>query len=192
MTHMPHRHVRVYAPVLPKRPSQDGENLFDDERFIPIDTILGIEHLFAPERGALPTPEGIARFFRLLELRNNQRFVIVLYFYANGELAAVDVEPGTPEESELLTPFRALRKAIFLSANAMIVAQNLPGDADPRPTPRAVDRTLELQTAGAYMGVQLRDHIVIGRHAPEVASPAFFSFRNQGILPCAVSAQPCR
>ncbi len=79
----------------------------------------------------------------------------------------------------LAHPREILRPAILHSAYAFILAHNHPsGD----PSPSEADRRLTLRIAEAARLLQLTffDHIIVG--APSLDRPAYFSFREAGIL----------
>jgi DNA repair protein RadC len=79
----------------------------------------------------------------------------------------------------LAHPREILRPAILHSAYAFILAHNHPsGD----PSPSEADRRLTLRIAEAARLLQLTffDHIIVGAPSPD--RPAYFSFREAGIL----------
>ena len=93
-------------------------------------------------------------------------------------LRVEEISRGSLNEC-LAHPREILRPAILHSAYAFILAHNHPsGD----PSPSEADRRLTLRIAEAARLLQLTffDHIIVG--APSLDRPAYFSFREAGIL----------
>lgn len=65
-------------------------------------------------------------------------------------------------DSSLVHPREVFREAIRLAASAVIVAHNHPS-GDPEPSPEDIALTARLQKAGTLLGIQLLDHLVVGR-----------------------------
>jgi len=98
----------------------------------------------------------------------------------NRLLALHEVSSGTAT-SALLHPREVFRQALRHGAPAAIVAHNHPsGD----PTPSAADRTVtrQLVEAGRIVGVELVDHVVMGRPEADPAGKGWFSFGEAGLI----------
>jgi DNA repair protein RadC len=98
----------------------------------------------------------------------------------NRLLALHEVSSGTAT-SALLHPREVFRQALRHGAPAAIVAHNHPsGD----PTPSAADRTVtrQLVEAGRVVGVELVDHVVMGRPEADPAGKGWFSFGEAGLI----------
>ncbi len=65
------------------------------------------------------------------------------------------------------------REAVRLGASALILVHNHPS-GDPTPSPEDVHLTAEAAKAGELLGIEVLDHLVIGR-------PNFVSLREQGL-----------
>lgn len=81
-------------------------------------------------------------------------------------------------------PREVFGAAVRESARSVVVAHNHPsGD----PTPSAEDRAVtdRLREAGALLGVELLDHVVVG-------AASYFSFAEQAYFPYAPSCEPTR
>ncbi len=65
------------------------------------------------------------------------------------------------------------REAVRLGASALILVHNHPS-GDPTPSPEDVHLTTEASKAGELLGIEVLDHLVIGR-------PNFVSLREQGL-----------
>jgi DNA repair protein RadC len=93
---------------------------------------------------------------------------------------AVEVSSGTATSS-LLHPREVFRVALRFGAAAIIVAHNHPsGDPAPSHADRAVTR--QLNEAGKVCGVELLDHIVLGRAEADPEKKGWFSFGEAGLI----------
>jgi len=98
----------------------------------------------------------------------------------NRLLALHEVSSGTATSS-LLHPREVFRQALRHSASAVIVAHNHPsGDPAPSHADRAVTR--QLVEAGRVIGVELLDHVVVGRPESDPAGKGWFSFGEAGLI----------
>ena len=64
--------------------------------------------------------------------------------------------------SAVVRPAEVLRPAVVVAAPHIIVAHNHPS-SDPTPSPQDIAITKELAEAATLLGVELLDHVVIGR-----------------------------
>lgn len=98
----------------------------------------------------------------------------------NRLLALHEVSSGTATSS-LLHPREVFRQALRHSASAVIVAHNHPsGDPAPSHADRAVTR--QLVEAGRVVGVELLDHVVVGRPESDPTGKGWFSFGEAGLI----------
>ena len=98
----------------------------------------------------------------------------------NRLLGLQEVSSGTATSS-LLHPREVFRIALKHAAPAAIVAHNHPsGDPAPSPADRAVTR--QLTEAGRVLGVDLLDHVIIGRPEADPAGKGWFSFGEAGLI----------
>jgi DNA repair protein RadC len=98
----------------------------------------------------------------------------------NRLLGLQEVSSGTATSS-LLHPREVFRIALKHAAPAAIVAHNHPsGDPAPSPADRAVTR--QLTEAGRVLGVELLDHVIIGRPEVDAAGKGWFSFGEAGLI----------
>lgn len=98
----------------------------------------------------------------------------------NRLLALHEVSSGTATSS-LLHPREVFRQALRHAAAAVIVAHNHPsGDPAPSHADRAVTR--QLGEAGRVLGVELIDHVIVGRPEADPSSKGWFSFGEAGLI----------
>jgi DNA repair protein RadC len=98
----------------------------------------------------------------------------------NRLMALSEISSGTATSS-LLHPREVFRQALRYGSPAAIVAHNHPsGD----PSPSTADRTVtrQLVEAGRVVGVELLDHIVVGRPELDPAGKGWFSFGEAGLI----------
>ena len=76
--------------------------------------------------------------------------------------------------SSVVRPAEVLRPAVVASATSIVVAHNHPS-GDPNPSGADISITQDIADAGKLLGIELLDHVVIGR-------PGFVSMKEQGNL----------
>jgi DNA repair protein RadC len=75
-------------------------------------------------------------------------------------------------------PREVYQAALLSNAAGIVVGHNHPS-GDPTPSPDDRQLTVRLASAGAVIGVELLDHIVVGHDG------RYYSFKERGDLPCA-------
>jgi DNA repair protein RadC len=95
-------------------------------------------------------------------------------------LALQEISSGTATSS-LMHPREVYRQVLRQGASATIVAHNHPsGDPSPSSADRSVTR--QLAEAGRLVGVELLDHVVIGRPEFDPTGKGWFSFGEAGLI----------
>lgn len=90
----------------------------------------------------------------------------------NKVLGSHEVYKGNVNSS-IIRVGEVFREAVRVNATAMIVAHNHPS-GDPTPSPEDIQVTRSLVQAGALLGIELLDHLVIGHHR-------FVSLKERGL-----------
>lgn len=123
---------------------------------------------------AIGGPLAVHRHFDLrLGLRPQESFHALMLDGRHRLIAEQEVTVGTLNAS-LVHPREVFREAIRMAAAALVVVHNHPsGDPSPSGEDRRV--TERLRAAGALLGIELIDHVI-------VASGGHFSFREAGLL----------
>jgi DNA repair protein RadC len=86
----------------------------------------------------------------------------VLFLDKKNQLIADEVmNEGTVDHAPVY-PREVMRRALELSASAVILAHNHPS-GDPTPSAADVTMTRQVADAGRVMGIAVHDHIVVGR-----------------------------
>lgn len=121
------------------------------------------------------TPEAAERVLRAIfaDLDGDREHMVVLALNARNRIVGFkEVASGT-ETTCSISPTSIFRTALALGGVAIILAHNHPsGDPDPSPDDRAT--TQRCVEAGKNLGIDVRDHIVLG------ASSSWLSFRRRG------------
>ncbi len=76
--------------------------------------------------------------------------------------------------SAIVRPAELLRDAVIANAPALVLTHNHPS-GDPEPSPQDVCMTKDLVEAADVLGIELADHVVIGRGS-------FVSLKQRGLL----------
>jgi len=90
-----------------------------------------------------------------------------------------EVFVGTSNES-FANPSEILRKAIGHAAHSIILVHNHPS-GDPTPSSADQNVTRKMKAACDAVGLEFKDHIVIGSSANS-SGPAYFSFHEAGLI----------
>ena len=77
--------------------------------------------------------------------------------------------------SAIVRPAEVLRPAVVAAVPSIVVVHNHPS-GDPYPSPEDVDATAKIAEAAKLLGVELLDHVVIGRDR-------FVSMAERGLVP---------
>jgi len=120
----------------------------------------------APRRRprTVETAEAAAEFFRPhLVDKKQEHFVALLLDNRHQAIRLVPIAVGSLSAS-VVHPREVFKEAIAASAAAIIVAHNHPS-GDPNPSEADVTLTKRLVQAGALMGIEVLDHLIVGSRA---------------------------
>lgn len=116
-----------------------------------------------------PEMQGLAQeSVRVILLNHRKRLIRV-----------EEVFVGTGNEC-FANPSEILRRAITRSAHSIILVHNHPS-GDPAPSAADHEVTRRLKGAAQTVGIELTDHVIIGRPGSDHSSP-YFSFRESGLV----------
>ena len=124
------------------------------------------------------TPEDIVNFCADMRDASQEMLVVILLNTRNRIIDRVMVSLGI-QDSSLVHPREVFRPAILKSAASVVLVHNHPS-GDPTPSAEDIRVTRQLVQAGAIVGIQVLDHIIIGR--PEGVSKGYLSFRESGLV----------
>lgn len=119
---------------------------------------------------------NIVKEYALME----QEVFVVLYFDTKGNfIRKLEVHKGTVDAS-LVRPADVYREAVKHGYPRVIVAHNHPS-GDPEPSPEDILVTRDLVKAGEILGVELMDHLIIGRRS-ENREGEYVSLKERGYI----------
>ena len=93
-------------------------------------------------------------------------------------------------DSSLVHPREVFKAAIQAGCSKLVVAHNHPS-GDPTPSSEDVRVTRQLVQAGQIVGIEVLDHVILGRATPERARD-FISMRESGVVDFTAHADPGR
>jgi DNA repair protein RadC len=112
--------------------------------------------------------------WQYLDGADREHFVVLLLDTQNQIIGIHTVTVGTLDAS-LVHPREVFKPAILANAGSIVIAHNHPsGDPAPSAEDRAVTR--QLVSAGATVGIEILDHIIVGE------APRYYSFMETGAL----------
>jgi len=98
----------------------------------------------------------------------------ILFLDRKNVLIADEVQQRGTIDHTPVYPREVVKRALELSASALILVHNHPS-GDPTPSRADIDMTREVKTAAKALGIEVHDHLVIGRKSHA-------SFRSLGLL----------
>ena len=102
-----------------------------------------------------------------------EHFKLILLNSRNRKIGISSISTGTLTTS-LVHPREVFREALAHSAASVILAHNHPS-GDPEPSEDDLKITRKLVESGKILGVEVIDHIIIGKNN-------FYSFREKGLI----------
>ena len=123
----------------------------------------------------LNSPDKVDRVARdFLRMHEEPEEYVYMFCLNNRNVltGVLEVSHGTVNSS-LLHPREVFQKALLANAVSIILTHNHPS-GDPNPSKEDIDMTKRLVEAGKVVGVDVLDHIVIGR--------VFFSLKANGLM----------
>ncbi|OAM87967.1 DNA repair protein RadC [Termitidicoccus mucosus] len=109
-----------------------------------------------------------------------EKFWVLCLNRKNRLLKRVEITSGTATAS-LAHPREVFREAIREGAVAILCMHNHPS-GDPRPSAQDIQVTRQLRDASRVIGIDLVDHIIVGRKEADPAGAGFYSFREAGLV----------
>lgn len=110
-----------------------------------------------------------------------QETLWVVYMTTRGNpIARQLVTLGTATAS-LVHPREVFKGAILAGATSIILAHNHPS-GDPHPSSADITVTRQIKEAGRILGIELADHIILGRPEIDPAGRGYYSFRSSGLI----------
>jgi len=138
-----------------------------------VKTNLVVEGQYDYKPLTLFSPVEVYRAFRKLESSDKERFYSVLLDVKNKVIGVEMVSQGSLDFSNV-HPREVYKSALLASAASVIFVHCHPsGDPEPSGSDRMI--TSQLEEAGNLLGIDVLDHVIIGRDE-------FYSFADRGEL----------
>lgn len=120
------------------------------------------------------SPESIARYYMEdLRHKTQEHMKLLMLNSKSALIGESDISKGTVNAS-LITPRELFIEALSKNAVNIVIMHNHPS-GDPTPSQEDLLTTSRIQKAGAIIGIELLDHIIIGNNC-------YVSFRETGML----------
>ena len=83
--------------------------------------------------------------------------------------------------STLVHSREVFRVAVATAATSILIAHNHPS-GDPSPSSADIRVTRSIREAGTILGIELTDHVIVGRKDADPNGTGFYSFREAGLI----------
>ena len=130
------------------------------------------------------TPDAVEQIMENLfeaSTLDKEIFAIIMLDTKNRIIGVTKISQGTLNSS-IVHPREVFKPALIAGAASIIVAHNHPS-GDPSPSREDVEVTRRLCEAGRLVGVELRDHVIIGYSGTIMPhESSFLSLRQKGLM----------
>ena len=114
------------------------------------------------ERSVLGSWDKVVAYCRAsMAYGSTERFRILFLNRKNVLIADEVQQTGTVDHTPVY-PREVVKRALELGASAIVMVHNHPS-GDPTPSPGDIEMTREVRDAGAAVGIELHDHLIVGR-----------------------------
>jgi DNA repair protein RadC len=128
----------------------------------------------------ITSPDAAVRAVRASIADKAKEHFKLLVLNTRNEVVIEPVSIGTANAS-LVHPREVFRAAISHGASSVVLAHNHPS-GNPEPSDDDIALTRRLVEAGRLLGIEVLDHIVIGKENKKEGSKGFISFKEKGLL----------
>lgn len=125
-------------------------------------------------RYTIRSPEDAAAYLMTDMSSLTQEHFVALFLNVKNEILHKETIFIGSLNSSIVHPRELFREAVKRSAASIICAHNHPS-GNPTPSPEDIEVTKRLTEAGAIMGIELLDHLIIGDHQ-------FISLKEKGYM----------
>jgi DNA repair protein RadC len=138
----------------------------------------------------IKNPRSVVKAVRAsIKDMRKEHFMLIILNTRNKIIRIENISVGTLNAS-LVHPREVFNKAIAHTASSVVIAHNHPS-GDPEPSEEDLKITRRLVEAGRILGIEVLDHIIIGKHSvksaitgdsnkPEIES--YCSFKEKGLI----------
>jgi len=121
----------------------------------------------------LSSPDKVYKYLNEFKDQDREMFIVIGLDTRNIPCYREIVSIGTLNNT-VVHPREVFKKAVMLSCNSIILAHNHPS-GDPEPSEEDKTTTHQLVEAGKILGIQVLDHVILGRERN-------YSFNDNGEL----------
>jgi DNA repair protein RadC len=134
-------------------------------------------------------PQSVVKVIRAsIKDMKKEHFMLVILNTRNKIIRIENISVGTLNAS-LVHPREVFNKAIAHTASSVVIAHNHPS-GDPEPSEEDLKITRRLIEAGRILGIEVLDHIIIGRNSAKSAlagenkpeKESYCSFKEKGLI----------
>ena len=145
-------------------------------------TIMEAARLYiAEERPNLQTPDAVADYFRpIFQKLKQEELWVLLLDTKNNAIDAVMVTRGLVDRSQAHAR-EIFREAIVKNATHIVLAHNHPS-GDPMPSVADINMTKSIVEAGKIIGIEVTDHVIIGKMEGTKREVDYYGFRENGLI----------
>lgn len=129
---------------------------------------------YSEGRYTIRSPEDAAAYLMTDMASLTQEHFVALFLNVKNEILHKETIFIGSLNSSIVHPRELFREAVKRSAASIICAHNHPS-GNPAPSPEDIEVTKRLTEAGAIMGIELLDHLIIGDHQ-------FISLKEKGYM----------
>jgi DNA repair protein RadC len=122
-----------------------------------------------------------AMFWPMVAGLQVEKFWVLCLSRKNRLIKMVEVTSGTATAA-LAHPREVFREAVRYAATAIVCVHNHPSSGDPAPSAPDMQVTRQLREASKAVGIDLLDHIIVGRPEGDPLGRGYFSFRQAALL----------
>ena len=134
----------------------------------------------AEDRPKIDSPKAAADLMRpILAGREQEDFHVLCLDTKNGLLGMRCVTTGLVDRTQI-HPREVFRDAIRENCTRLLLVHNHPS-GDPTPSVQDIAATRQLVEAGKIVGIEVLDHIVLGRRTPN-RTKDWLSFREENLM----------
>lgn len=114
------------------------------------------------DRPVLTSWQGVLDYCHLTMSYDQREAVRLLFLDRKNKIIADEVQQTGTIDHVPLYPREVVKRALDLGASALIIVHNHPS-GDPTPSSGDVEVTLKVQEAAQPLGIQVHDHLIIGK-----------------------------
>lgn len=128
----------------------------------------------ARKRPAVSSWQALLNYCRLKLAQEPREQFRILFLDRKNQVIADEAQSHGTVDQAAAYPREIVRRALELSASAMILVHNHPS-GDPTPSAQDIALTREIEVAARALGVTVHDHLIIGKQGTT-------SFKAQGLM----------